>query len=183
MSWYRKYLFEHHINVIIAVPELCLGMHKNKCWHTWVMLVSSLSNQLPYFAVPDCKAWHVRRARPRCASIFGNARLACTSTFSLHAWRGNEKYLLFEKYLLDKQLSAIPLKSGQQILKLHQSMKSCSTTHNKHRGSRSYLCSVSTTNYNVRAVPPISTNESHLTALFLGIWVLRMRVSMARKLS
>ena len=23
------------------------------------MLVSSLSNQLPYFAVPDCKAWHV----------------------------------------------------------------------------------------------------------------------------
>ena len=142
MSWYRKCLFEHHINVIIAVPELCLGMHKNKCWHKWVMLVSSLSNQLPYFAVPDCKAWHVRRARPRCASLFGKARLACASTFSLHAWRGNEKYLLFEKYLLDKQLSAIPLKSGQQILKLCQSMKSCSTTHNKHRGSRSYLCSV-----------------------------------------
>ena len=55
-------------------------------------------------------------------------------------------------------------------------MKSCSTTHNKHRGSRSYLCSVSTTNY-VRAAPPISTNESDLMVLFLRIWVLCMGVA------
>ena len=39
----------------------------------------------------------VAHARPRCASIFSNARLACASTFALHAWRlwrGQWKILL-----------------------------------------------------------------------------------------
>ena len=53
-------------------------------------------------------------ARPRCASIFSNARLACASTFALHAWcpwRGQWKILL--KILAwQTQFSAIPLKSG-----------------------------------------------------------------------
>ena len=36
---------------------------------------------------------------------------------------------------------------------------------NKHGKSRSYLCNLSGTNYDVRAVPPILTNESHLVML------------------
>ena len=76
-------------------------------------------------ARPSARLQSVAHARLRCASIFGNARLSCASTFSLHAWRKQWK-IIFENTCLTNIIFSNPTKTRLKILKPRQSMKPCS---------------------------------------------------------